>query len=121
MLKPFSRIMLCFLISFTLVHVPIMKTAHAGMISTGDAVSEMSRTESHKKVADFLKRDDVKKQFMKFGVSAEEAELRVASLSDAELQKLAGEIDKNTAGGSVGGILVIVLLVVLIIYFAKRI
>lgn len=113
--------MLCFVISFTLVHVPMLKSAHAGMIATHDAVSEMTRAESHQKVADFLKRDDVKKQLMKFGVSAEEASIRVAALSDAELRKIAGEIEKGTAGGDLGGVLIIVLLVILIIYFAKRI
>ena len=121
MMTRLARLMLCFAISFTLTHVPMMKSAHAGMISTNDAVTEMTRAESHQKVADFLKRDDVKKQLMKLGVSSDEASLRVASLSDAELKKIAGEIEKGTAGGDIGGVLVIVLLVVLIIYLVKRI
>lgn len=120
-MKILVRMMLCLIISFTLIQLPIMKSAHAGMISTNEAVTYMTRTESHKKVSDFIDRKDVQDQLVKFGVSPEEASKRIAGLSDAELRKIAGEIDKSTVGGDVGGILVIVLLVILIIYFAKRI
>ncbi len=120
-MKILVRMMLCLMISFTLVQLPIMKSAHAGMIATNDAVEIMTRAQSHEKVANFIDRQDVKDQLVKFGVSPEEASKRLAGLSDAELKKLAGEIDKSTIGGDVGGILVLVLLVLLIIYFAKRI
>lgn len=120
-MKLLVRMMLCLIISFTLVNVPMMKTAHAGMIATNEAVEIMSRAESNEKVASFMVRKDVQEQLIKFGVSPEEANKRLAGLSDAEMRKLAGEIDKATIGGDVGGILVLVLLVVLIIYFAKRI
>lgn len=120
-MKILVRMMLCFVISFTLVQLPIVKSAHAGMISTQEAVSIMTRAESHQKVSDFMLRKDVQDQLVKFGVSPDEASKRLAGLSDGELRKIAGEIDKSTVGGDVGGILVIVLLVILIIYFAKRI
>ena len=120
-MKLLVRMMLCLIISFTLVNVPMMKTANAGMIATNEAVEIMSRAESNEKVANFMVRKDVQEQLIKFGVSPEEANKRLAGLSDAEMRKLAGEIDKATIGGDVGGILVLVLLVVLIIYFAKRI
>jgi hypothetical protein len=120
-MKTLVRMMLCLILSFTLIELPIMKSARASMISTNEAVEILSRTESHQKVANFIERNDVKDQLIKFGVSPEEASKRVASLSDAELRKIAGEIDKSTVGGDVGGILVLVLLVLMIIYFAKRI
>ena len=120
-MKLLVRMMLCLMISFTLVELPIIKSAHAGMIATNDAVEIMSRTESAQKVANFIDRQDVKDQLVKMGVNPEEATKRLAGLSDAELRKMAGEIDKATVGGDVGGILVLVLLVILIIYFAKRI
>lgn len=113
--------MLCLMISFTLIELPVMKSAHASMITTNEVVTEMTRAQSQGKVANFMDRKDVQNQMVKFGVSPEEASKRVAGLSDAELRKIAGEIDKSTVGGDVGGILVIVLLVILIIYFAKRI
>lgn len=120
-MKILVRMMLCLMISFTLVELPIMKSAHAGMITTNQVVTEMTRAESQERVANFMDRKDVQDQMVKFGVSPEEAQKRVASLSDAELRKIAGEIDKSTVGGDVGGILVLVVLVLLIIYLAKRI
>ncbi len=120
-MKLLVRMMLCLMISFTLVNVPMMKSAHAGMIATNDAVEMMTRAQSNEKVSNFMVRKDVQEQLVKFGVSPEEANKRLAGLSDAEMRKLAGEIDKATLGGDVGGILVLVLLVILIIYFAKRI
>ncbi len=120
-MKWLVKLMLCWMISFSLVNFPIIKSAHAGMITTGTVVDQMTRAQSHQKVVDFMGRKDVKDQMVKLGVSPQEAELRVASLSDSELRKIAGDIDQNTAGGDVGGILVLVLIIVLIIYFAKRI
>ncbi len=111
-MKILVRMMLCLMISFTLIELPIMKSAHASMITTNEVLTE---------VANFMDRKDVQDQMVKFGVSPDEASKRVAGLSDAELRKIAGEIDKSTVGGDVGGILIVVLLVILIIYFIKRI
>lgn len=120
-MKLLVRLMLCWMISFTLVELPMMKSAHAGMITTGSVVDNLTRAQDHQKVVDFMGRKEVKDQMIKLGVSPMEAELRVASLSDGELRKIAGDIDQNTAGGDIGGILVLVLVILLIIYFAKRI
>lgn len=120
-MKLLVRMMLCLMLSFTLSMVPVVKSAHAGMIATNEAVDFMTRAESHAKVAEFMNRDDVKKHFEKMGISPIDASKRLAGLSDSELRKLAKDIDHAKMGGDVGGILVIVLLVILIIYFAKRI
>ena len=113
--------MLCWMISFSLIELPIMKSAHAGMITTTAAVDQLTRTQDHQKVMDFMGRKEVKDQMIKLGVSPEEAQMRVATLTDGELRKIAGDIDQNTAGGDIFGILALVLIVILIIYFAKRI
>ena len=90
-MKILVRMMLCLMISFTLIEVPIMKAAHAGTMISTEAVVEMSRVESHQKVSKFIDREDVQKQLIKFGVSPDEASKRLAGLSDAELRKIAGE------------------------------
>jgi uncharacterized protein YdbL (DUF1318 family) len=114
------RCMLCFIISFTLTAIPVTK-AHAGMISTSQIALKLDRASAEKNVTQFLSRTDVKDQLVKLGVNPEEANRRIASLSDAELKKLDQDIQKGTIGGDVTGILVVVLLVLAIIYFAKRI
>jgi hypothetical protein len=119
-MKLLARLMLCFMLSFTMVELPIMK-AHAGMITTSQVAQNMNRTAADANVTKFLDRTDVKDQLVKLGVNPEEATRRIASLSDAEVSQLDQDIQKATIGGDVGGILVLVLVVILIIYFAKRI
>jgi hypothetical protein len=115
------KISLCLMLCFSLVELPMIKSAHAGMITTNQVVDNMMRTQDHQKVVNFMGRQEVQDQMVKLGVTPEEATKRLAGLSDAELRKVASDIDQSTAGGDLGGILVIVLIVVLIIYLVKRI
>lgn len=121
-MKFLVRMMLCLMISFTLVEFPVLKSqAYAGMITTSEAAAEMSRADADKKMSEFLDRGDVKAQLVKLGVSPEEAASRLAGLSDKEALKLSTDIETATLGGDVGGILILVLVIVLIIYLVKRI
>lgn len=121
-MKWLVRLMMCWMISFTLIELPMMKSAYAGnMIATSSVVDQMSRTQDQQRVTEFMGRQDVQDQLIKLGVSPAEAQKRVAGLSDREMRKIAGDIEAENAGGSVFGILAIVLIVILIIYFAKRI
>jgi hypothetical protein len=119
-MKFFARIMLCLMISFTLIESPVIH-AHASMISTTDALDLMQRDQAEKRVSEFLKRSDVKEQLIQLGLDPEVAQKRLAGLSDQEVKKLSTDIKEAKLGGDVGGILVVVLLVLLIIYLAKRI
>ncbi len=106
----------CMTLSISLVEVPFALNAHASMIPTGEVVSALRRAGNRAKVDQFMHRQDVRNQFEKFGVNAQEASLRVASMSDDEIQKIAGQIDRAPAGGDVIVIsLTTVLLVVIIL------
>lgn len=120
-MKQIIRLIMCLVISFSLIEIPMMKSAHAGMITTNTVVEDMTRTQTEKKVIDFMERSDVKNQMISFGVSSDEASERVAHLSDGELNQIAGEIDHSVAGGEFIGILGLILVVVLIIYLLQRI
>jgi len=99
-------------------NVPAVAIAQTQMIPTQVVVDELNRAEALNKVNNFLSRGDVQKLLEERGLSAEEASLRVASLSQAELNQLSGQIEQAKAGGD---ILVAILLVVLIIFLIKRI
>ncbi|MFM6928457.1 MAG: PA2779 family protein [Bdellovibrio sp.] len=99
-------------------NVPALAMAEVQMIPTQVVVDELSRAEALNRVNNFLSRTDVQKSLVERGVSAEEAALRVASLSEVELNRLSGQIEQAKAGGD---ILVAILLVVLIIFLIKRI
>lgn len=120
LMKYSSRIILSFVISFSMVHFPVLK-AHAGIMKTTDIVNHMSRTQGESTVAKFLDRTDVKNQLVSLGVNPDDATQRLNKLSDHEVNTLAQDIQKAQAGGDVVGILLIVFLIVGIIYFAKRI
>jgi hypothetical protein len=62
----------------------------------GDATQHERR-----KVDAFLQRQDVRDQMVAFGVDPQEAQARVASLSDREIREIAGRIDRLPAGQGV--------------------
>jgi len=90
--------------------------AQAALITTdqviGDTQGERSR------VTAFLQRQDVRAQMVALGVDPAEAEARVASLSDREIGKVAGQIDRLPAGQgvlvAVVGAAVLIFLVLLV-------
>ena len=119
-MKFLIRMMLCLMISFTLTELPVMK-AQASMISTSEAFDFTKRDQAEKNVSEFLHRGDVKDQLVKLGLNPEEAQRRLASLSDKEVKELSADIEQSRAAGDLGGILVLVLLIVLIIFLVKRV
>lgn len=63
----------------------------------------------------WLDREDVRQQMTELGVSPTQAQARVASLSDAEVSRLAGEIETSPAAGNgVVGAIVFVFLVLIV-------
>lgn len=109
-------------LSLSLSHLPqvvFAETIQANkMISTTDVLANYDRKATQEKVSSFLNQQQIEQKLVAQGVSLSEAQARVASLSDAELQNLSQQIDKAQYGGD---ILVTVLLIVLIIFLVKRI
>lgn len=88
--------------------------AHAQMVSTGDALAlETGQLET--RIEAFLLRDDVVAELSQYGISHEKAMARVANLSAAELEHVAGRIDEMPAAGSgvvaIAGVVFIVLII----------
>jgi len=106
-----------FLISVLMVIVPTSQVT-AAMISTERVVADMSQERA--KLAAFIGRDEVKAKLVEWGVSPQEAAQRVASLSDAEIQRAVSRIDTLPVGGDgvsigLGALILIVILVVLLL------
>jgi hypothetical protein len=64
-----------------------------------------------------LARDDVREAMIELGVDPVDAEQRVASLSDTELQQLEGQLDQLPAGGGALAVIGIVFVVLMILEF----
>ena len=89
--------------------------AYAGVITTQQALSAETRATTEQQVRTALARDDVRQAMQHYGVSPVDADARIASLSDAELLQLQGQVDRLPAGGdgllAVLGIVFVVLLI----------
>ncbi len=92
--------------------------AKAEMVTTDQVIEQVNPPEAHTRVMDFMLREDVQQQLTTLGVDPEEAARRVASLSDEEIQQIAGRLEELPAGeGGVGpivGAIVIIFLVLLV-------
>jgi len=119
--RTYTRILAWPLIAVFLLTIVPTAPARAALISTEDVVRQANPSGDREKVTAFLKRQDVRQQLVFLGVDLREADARVATLSDQEIAKIAGQIDQMPAGQGVEAILVIALLVLLIILVAKMV
>lgn len=103
------------LLAASLVSTGYSGTVSATVISTQDALSAEVRADKETSVRAALARDDVRQAMLQMGVDPAQADARVASLSDAELMQLQGQLDQLPAGGEsvlvVIGIVFVVLLI----------
>ena len=111
--KPVSLFLTIFML---LMSVPY-QSALAAMVETETVIDMARGHEARDYVNSILVREDVQTVFISQGIDPREAKARVDSLSDAEVVRLADQIEQLPAGGDVGviSVLVIILLVVLIL------
>ena len=101
--------MLCRLLMVLMVWSP-MQFAQAGMIGTDQIVTAASQADRNT-VLEFLGRADVTSQLQSMGLDAKSATDRVAAMTDAEVQMLAGKINSMPAGADSTGVIILLLLV----------
>ena len=90
-------------------------TAQAAVIGTQQALSAERRAATETHVREAFARQDVRQAMERMGVDPADAEARVASLSDAELMQVQGQVDRLPAGGSALAVVGVVFVVVLIL------
>lgn len=104
--------------SLMVMNVAPIGLAQAKMVTTDQVLSQSTSSDDRAQVLNFLMREDVQQQLASLGVDPEEAKSRVASLSDEEIQQIAGRLDDLPAGeGGIGiivGAILIIFLVLLI-------
>ncbi len=111
-----TALLLILLMSFHTIVAPL---ASAAMVETDTLVSAQEVDASRARLAALLAREDVGAALQDHGVSAQEVLLRVNTLTDQEVMKLAQNIDALPAGadggvGSVVGAIVFIFVVLLI-------
>lgn len=110
-------------VPIALVVLMVMNTAPIGlaqakMVTTDQVLEQAGPASDRERVESFLLREDVQRQLVELGIDPKEATDRVASLSDEEIQQIAGRLDELPAGeGTVGvvvGAILIIFLVLLV-------
>lgn len=96
-----------------LVSTGFTGSVQAAVIGTQQAMSAEARLAAEASVRDSLARDDVRQAMLRLGADPAQVDGRIASLSDAELMRVQGELDRAPAGGvlAVVGIVFVVLLI----------
>jgi hypothetical protein len=103
----FRAIALTIAAALFVTSLPI-SAARAGLVTTEQLVEAKSAATDRERLAAILMRDDVRAQMEALGVDRDEAIARLASLSDQEVQQIAGQVDELPAGQNLlVGILVV--------------
>lgn len=91
-----------------------LQSAYAGLVGTDKvAISAQSQSE-RERIRSFLDREDVRNELQTQGIDVNTAKARVDALTDEEVQKVAGKLDKMPAGGEIIGILFTIFIVLLV-------
>lgn len=93
----------------------LLQPVQAAMLETEVLASERLREQSSAQIQQWLARAEVQAQLTAWGVSAEQAEARVAALSEEERLQLAQVIEQEPAAGDVVGIVGVVFIVLMIL------
>ncbi len=117
-MRIFKKLVATAMAVLMVMNVAPIGLAQAKMVTTDQVLEHADPGSDRERVESFLLREDVQSQFVLLGINPEEAANRVASLSDEEIQQIAGRLDELPAGeGGVGvvvGAILIIFLVLLI-------
>ena len=87
-----------------------------------DAVADSAGgADARGRLMHYLAREDLRAALAAQGLDPEEAQARVACLTDAEVQQIAGQLDQLPAGGDGLGIIIAVLVIVLLVILILKV
>lgn len=113
----FKIVAMVIMTAFSASVIPVAPVS-AALVNNAQVAEQQSVAADRQVVADFMGRANVRAQFKTMGIDPNEASLRVAALSDAEVAKLASEIKSAPAGqGALGAIIggIVLIFIVLLI------
>lgn len=112
------RILVSVLVPSVLLTSSMAGYAHADIVTTDTVIDKYSAEADRARIAELFSRADVQAEFEQYGISPDEAQQRLAALSDEEVQKIASRIDSDPAGtGTVGAVVGAAVLVFLVLLF----
>lgn len=113
--RSFQKLVAC-LVAVTFCYLTVaVAPVQAAMVGTADVLAVQQNDEARQKVRQFLERQDVVNHLQAMGVSMEEAQARVDTMTAEEINLLANKIDQMPAGGDAVGFLVALVIVVFVV------
>ena len=88
--------------------------AEAEMLGTEAAINKYTALSNRAVLMDELQRDGVRAQIVSMGVDPAEAEARLSALSDAEVASILTQMENDSAGADILGILFTVFVILLV-------
>lgn len=99
-----------------LAYLTCISTTYAGVISSEQVIVQQKNIYNKQQVIAMLSNVDVQNKLVALGVSMEDAETRIASMTDQELNQLNTQMnDMPAAAGGVVGVVVTVLVVLVVL------
>ena len=100
--------------AMVVLYLPV-GAARAALVTTDEVMDKAAAESRRVEISAFLARDDIRGRFVAMGVTSEEAERRVAGMSDAEILQISQRIDDLPAGQASTNSIVLILLLVIIL------
>ena len=91
------------------------QSALAAMIGTDSIINENRGQSPREYLNSLLAREDIQTALISQGIDPQEAQARIDSLSDAEVNDIVNKLDQLPAGGVLGTLLIIAFLVFVIL------
>lgn len=112
---PFRQATVVLLVTVFSVVSVLLPAAKAALVPTDRVLSTAEGEETRDRLQAMLSRADVQAQLEAWGVDHREAQARVASLSDQELQTFSAHMEELPAGGSTLGTIAVVSLIAFLV------
>ncbi len=115
-MRIFKKVVVIALAVLMVMNVAPIGLVQAKMVTTDQVLEHADPGSDRERVESFILREDVQRQLVLLGINPEEAASRVASLSNEEIQQIAGRLDELPAGeGGIGVVVGAILIVFLIL------
>ena len=115
LIRKLSKPVAIFLSFYILMLACPYHTAWATLIGTDYIINENRDQSPRDYLNDLLAREDLIAALVSQGINPQEAQARIDSLSDAEVNDIVNKLDQLPAGGVLGTLLIIAFLVFLIL------
>ncbi len=112
-----SRKALVYVLILSLVFLHV-SPAIAGIVGTDSVLAEKTIQQDRENLRTLMSRDEVRTLLENNGLTVEEAQARVDSLTDSEVRLMAKKYDELPAAGDAGIVILVIILVVLILELA---